>query len=170
MHELFSTLGIDWKLLLAQGFNFAIVLIVLTRFVYRPLVVLMDERRRIIEKGVEDAAAAEVRLLEITKERKIVLRAAEKEGELIIEELETRGRENAAIIVERAESDARQLIRVAEVEVKNRKENELEKLKDGIGELIASAISKAVSLDYKKIDKALIAEASDILKKELRSL
>jgi F-type H+-transporting ATPase subunit b len=170
MQELFTTLGIDWKLLLAQGFNFAVVLMVLTRFVYRPLVAMMDERRNKIEKGLQDAAAAEVRLAEIAHERKTVLRNAEKEGEHLIDVLEARGKESAALLVQRATEDAEQLLKDASEEAKKEKAREIEKVKGSIGEIIVAAISQAVAADPKRVDKALVTEASDILKKQLHSL
>ena len=37
MNELFAAFGIDWKLLLAQGVNFGIVLVALWYFLYRPV-------------------------------------------------------------------------------------------------------------------------------------
>ena len=57
--ELLSKLGIDWKLLLAQVVNFGILLGVLTVFVYRPLLDLLDARRERIAKAMEDAGRIE---------------------------------------------------------------------------------------------------------------
>jgi len=59
MSALFTQLGINWKLLLAQGINFGLLLVVLAKFVYRPLLKLMKEQREKIEfglKGAEEAA------------------------------------------------------------------------------------------------------------------
>src|SRR3989344_8250900 len=53
--ELLTKLGIDWKLLLAQIVNFTLLVGVLTYFVYRPLLNLLDQRREKIRKAMEDA-------------------------------------------------------------------------------------------------------------------
>ena len=52
MQELFHSLGIDWKLLLAQGTNFLVVLIVLTFVLWKPLIRVLNERRKKIEAGL----------------------------------------------------------------------------------------------------------------------
>ena len=52
--ELLTKLGVDWKLLIAQIVNFTILVSVLTYFVYRPLLDLLDARRERIRKAVED--------------------------------------------------------------------------------------------------------------------
>ena len=43
--ELFGKLGIEWKLLLAQGLNFILLLIILRKFLYKPILKMLDERR-----------------------------------------------------------------------------------------------------------------------------
>ena len=78
MNELLTTFGINWKLLLAQGFNFAVVLLVLWKFLYQPVLKMLDERRAAIEKGVKDAAAASEKLANADSEgREIVTKASQ---------------------------------------------------------------------------------------------
>ncbi len=57
--ELLTKLGVDWKLLIAQIVNFTILLSVLTYFVYRPLLNLLDARRERIAKAMENAKRIE---------------------------------------------------------------------------------------------------------------
>ena len=55
--ELLQTLGIEPKLLIAQIVNFAILLFVLWKVAYKPLLALMKERSDRIQKSLEDAEA-----------------------------------------------------------------------------------------------------------------
>jgi F-type H+-transporting ATPase subunit b len=55
MDSLIETFHIDWKLMIAQAINFAVVLLVLWRFALRPLKKLMDERSKTIEGGLMNA-------------------------------------------------------------------------------------------------------------------
>ncbi|PIR50188.1 F0F1 ATP synthase subunit B, partial [Candidatus Peregrinibacteria bacterium CG10_big_fil_rev_8_21_14_0_10_54_7] len=57
--ELLTKLGINWQLLLAQIVNFAIVVGVLSFFLYKPLLNLIDTRRERIRKAMEDAQRIE---------------------------------------------------------------------------------------------------------------
>src|SRR5262245_33785531 len=53
-----GALGVEWNLFAAQLLNFAIVFYVMHRFVYKPLLKLLDERTAKIEQGLADADAA----------------------------------------------------------------------------------------------------------------
>ena len=55
MESIISTFHIDWKIIIAQAFNFGIVFTVLYIFALKPLNKLMAERALKISKGVEDA-------------------------------------------------------------------------------------------------------------------
>ena len=62
MEELIQTFHIDWKLLIAQLINFAIVLFVLWKFAIKPLSKTMDKRTNDIEKSIDDAKKIEENL------------------------------------------------------------------------------------------------------------
>jgi len=69
MEEIAKVFGLDWKLLIIQAVNFGVLLLVLWYFLYKPVLKMLDERRGKIQKGVEDAENAEIRLTEIEGER-----------------------------------------------------------------------------------------------------
>ena len=71
--DLFGTLGIDWTLLLLQIISFAILVFILTKFVYPPIVAMLDRN----DKKIADAVKA-------TEE-------AQKNANKNLEELEERG-------------------------------------------------------------------------------
>lgn len=76
-----STLGLNGQLFLAQLINFGVLLFVLWRLLYRPLVAHMNARRERIEEGLANAEKASVRLREIDAERAAVLQQAENEAQ-----------------------------------------------------------------------------------------
>jgi F-type H+-transporting ATPase subunit b len=55
MESIISTFHIDWKIIIAQVVNFAIVFIVLYLFALKPLAKMMNERSGKIAKGLDDA-------------------------------------------------------------------------------------------------------------------
>ena len=55
MGQTLQTLGIYWPKLVAQMINFAIVLFVLWKFAYRPVLALLEDRRRRIAEAMENA-------------------------------------------------------------------------------------------------------------------
>src|ERR1035437_7360264 len=64
-NQLFLQLGIDWKLFLSQVVNFLILLVILTFFVYKPLIKVIKERTRKIQEGLDKAHEADIRLKEV---------------------------------------------------------------------------------------------------------
>ena len=60
--EIFAKLGIDWKLLIAQAINFAVLFWVLRRYAYKTMLDFLEKRTVRIEKGLQDAEAAQAKL------------------------------------------------------------------------------------------------------------
>src|SRR3990167_3710248 len=79
MGEFLSQFGISWKLLLSQLINFALILIVLRIFIYKPLLNVLKERREKIEKGLMKAEECDVRLKEVDE----MAKGKQKEEELL---------------------------------------------------------------------------------------
>ena len=55
MDSILSTFHIDWKIIIAQAINFAIVFTVLYIYARKPIAKLMGERGDKISKGLDDA-------------------------------------------------------------------------------------------------------------------
>lgn len=169
MAELFHALGVDWKLLLAQGINFFVVLVVLTVFVYRPLLAVMAERRKKIEAGLRGADEAEEKLKEIELLKTKTLTDAEKEALALVSRAEDDAKSRKDAIVHAAEVKAAQVLKEAESISERRKKEELERLLGEASGIVRSAIAKTVELDPEKIDEALIRRATQAAKESLAS-
>lgn len=102
MDGLLATFGISWKLLLAQSFNFALVLIVLWKFLYTPVLKMIDERRTVIAKGVMDAEAAAEKLARADGEGQQIITKASQAAESMYATARTRAEEKSAGILAEA--------------------------------------------------------------------
>ena len=114
MGELFSTFGINVKLLIIQMVNFGILLLALWYFLYTPILKMIDERRRKIEKGVKDAEEAEKRLGDIELERDGIFTEARKQADSIVGEAKERAVEKEKEMLTEAEHRALATERAAE--------------------------------------------------------
>ncbi|OHA09393.1 MAG: hypothetical protein A3B37_02415 [Candidatus Sungbacteria bacterium RIFCSPLOWO2_01_FULL_59_16] len=159
MADLFHQLGIDWRLLLAQGVNFFVVLAVLTALVYRPLLRLLAERRARIEFGLKGAAEAERRLKEIDMERTARIAAADREAVAIVGEAEQTARHRVEAIVDDANQKSEDILKNAASTAEHQRLQALDALAGEAHELIRAAIGKTVELDPKTIDEKLIHDA-----------
>ena len=107
MNQLLFQLGVDWKLFLSQAVNFGILLLVLTFFVYKPLIKIIKERNAKIKEGLDKAEEADVRLKEIDNigNEKIkeaenksidIIKATEKKAKVLEQDLQKKTEEKQA--------------------------------------------------------------------------
>lgn len=164
MIALFSQLGIDWRLFLSQAVNFFVLLAILSWFVYRPLVRLMNERRQKIETGLRQAAEAEQRLKAIDSLQAQKLAEADKAAVQVIASAEAQGQERSGVIIEQAEAKAGQLLTEAARIAEQQRQQEMERLTSQAATLVQLAIAKAVDMEPEQIDAALINKAVATLK------
>lgn len=164
MSELLSQLGIDFSLLISQGVNFFIVLAVLTFFVYRPLVKIMNERKARIDFGLKGADEAERKLLEVDVLKQEKIREGEKSAFEIIKSAENKAIARGDEIIKSAEDKAEDLLKKAK-EVEDQKRMEaFSKLSEESKSLIRGALAKMVKLSPDNFDEALIKEAIQEIK------
>ena len=78
--ELITKLGIDWKLLIAQVINFFILLFVLHRFAYRPILKMLKKRTDTIDKSLSDVKQIEKNLAESNQKKDELLRTARQQA------------------------------------------------------------------------------------------
>ena len=169
MDSLFTQLGINGKLLLAQGLNFLVVLSVLTVFVYKPLIKLTEERRKKIELGLRGAEEVEKRLVEADAAKEERIREADITALKIVSAAENDAKKRSEIIVAAAENKAESVVKEAAEVADRRKEEELRRLYGIAGALVKDAIARTVELEPGQIDEKLVNQAVDLLKKTPRS-
>lgn len=89
--EFVKTFGLNPQLLLAQIVNFLILLYLLKRFLYKPVLTLLKERQKRIEKGLLDAKAAEEALDRARKEGQMIVKHASEEAAKMLQEAKKDG-------------------------------------------------------------------------------
>lgn len=160
MEELIKTFQIDIKLIVAQLVNFAIVLFVLYKFAYGPILKMMTERTEKIEKGIKDAENAGAKLKEIEEKEKAVLTEARKQAQEIIASAEVVANKSKEEIVVAAKEQSEKILKDAEKKIEAEKTQMMQEVKGQIAELVVAATGKLISekIDGEK-DKEMIAKA-----------
>src|SRR5437868_5641633 len=85
MNEISQAFGIDWASLIAQIINFCILVFILSRFVYKPVLNMVDERRKMIAESMEKAKEIEKSKELMEQERAAILRKADVEGGVLLQ-------------------------------------------------------------------------------------
>jgi F-type H+-transporting ATPase subunit b len=155
--ELLNALGIDTRILIAQLINFTVLLFVLYKFAYKPLLKFLDERREKIRQGVENARRAEERLEEVKTQEKGIIKNAKKEALGIIEQAKLEAEEKREIMIVRAREEIGEIINSEKEKIRIEKAETLKEIRREVGGLVADALEKvlAESVD-KKRDQEII--------------
>ena len=145
MEQLLTVFGINWKLLLIQGINFALLLAVLSYFLYRPVLKMIDERQEKIAEGVRKSEAAELELAEAGKKGDSIVGNASREAEALAHAAKTRANEQALEIIKAAEHHADSIVADASARAEESKRQTLKESEREIARAAMLAAEKILS-------------------------
>jgi F-type H+-transporting ATPase subunit b len=140
--DMFTALGIDWQMLIFQGVAFLILVWILAKFVFPPLLKAVDDRQAKIEESTKAAAEAEKKA---------------EGAEVKIEEALKKARLEATDIVSTAKSEATAAIEKAENQAKTRAERIVSEAHEDIAKEVLSARNT-----LKKDTLKLVKEAAGV--------
>jgi F-type H+-transporting ATPase subunit b len=168
--DILNNLGINPIFLLAQIVNFVVLALLLRALLYGPITKMLDERRAKIEKGLEDARAAETARANAEAERQSVLDAARVEAQKLRAEANQQAEQSAAKIRADAQVEAEKIKADALSGLSAERDKMLSELRGQIAALAIAASSKLIgeSLDRQR-QEALIADFFAKVPAEVRS-
>jgi len=140
--DLAETFGWNWQLFLSQVVSFTIVALLLRRFAYKPILGILEERRRRIEEGLLNAEKIKQELAEAEKRYAEILAKANAQAQKMIDE----ARESSAHLSERKQQEA--VTAAEQIMVKAREAAALERertmaqLKHELGRLVVETTAK----------------------------
>ena len=137
-----ANLGIDIKLLAAQVINFALLLLILRRFAYQPMLQLMDERSARIEQGLKDAEAAAKKLRSVEEEEKTILAGARQQAKELLVETDKAAKERDAVKLSETEARIKKLLSDAEAKLADDRTRMVEDAKRELSETVMLAVEK----------------------------
>ena len=137
-----ANLGIDIKLLAAQVINFALLLLILRRFAYQPMLQLMDERSARIEQGLKDAEAAAKKLRSVEEEEKMILAGARQQAKELLVETDKAAKERDAVKLSETEARIMKLLSDAEAKLADDRTRMVEDAKRELSETVMLAVEK----------------------------
>src|SRR5260221_439051 len=115
--EILKNFGFDPVLLSAQIVNFLIILFLLRRFFYKPLLALLKDRETTIKEGLEKAEEGRKLLEKALEEEKTILRNAQKQASSILEDAKNQAKAIASESEENAKKRTEKLIDEARLQI-----------------------------------------------------
>ncbi|MCX7868728.1 MAG: F0F1 ATP synthase subunit B [Terrimicrobiaceae bacterium] len=157
--NLFQTFGVNWQKFGAQVILFGLVYWILNRFAFGPILAMLNERRRRIEEGQQNAEKIKRQLAEAELRYQEILRKANEDAGRLLEEA-------------RASSDAH--TRKATQQAIHEAEAILERAREAIGQERAKMVAEVrkemaglvVATTAKVAGKVLTAEDQNRLAEE----
>lgn len=150
MSDLITTFGLNWKIMIIQIVNFGILLYVLKRFVFEPVMTMIERRQRLIEQGVADAREASEKNQKADAEGKKVIAQATREADSIIANSKVRAEEVGATIARSVEQKAQTALKDAEMRAAEIKERALQESKAEIAQAAVLVAEKLLRSEAKK--------------------
>ncbi len=144
MDSLIETFHIDWKLMVAQAVNFAVVIAVLYWFALRPLSKLMGERKQEIEKGLTDAKTNAETLKETQKNYDEALSKARTEANSIVMQAKKDAEQEKARILAESKSQADAMIDAGKKELEAQKQKTIDEAKIELARIVVLSTEKVL--------------------------
>jgi len=165
MGSIFERLGIDGKLLIFQIVNFSILLFVLTKVLYKPLLGFLESRQKRIEDSLKRAEKIDKEWEEISRTRKEEMSKIENEAVRVIEESKNEAERKSKEIIQNADIKVEKIVKEAKENISKEREAVLKEVKEEIADYVVLAVEKILKRSLKDGDeKGLAKEALKALK------
>ena len=102
MSEILRTFGVNWPGFIAQAIAFALVLFILWKFAFGPIIAVLEERRRRIAEGMSNAEKIKLQLAESEVKYRQLLDDANAQAQKLVHE----ARASSDALAERRQQDA----------------------------------------------------------------
>jgi F-type H+-transporting ATPase subunit b len=137
-----NTLGLNWAGLIWHALNFIVLLLLLRIALYRPVLKMLDDRKRRVQDSMEQAELARRQAEQAETERQQLLAEMRREAEAI----RTRADEQAKRIIAeagaRAQEEGSRILAQAAAERDLLKQQTLAEVRVQIADLVVSAVDR----------------------------
>jgi F-type H+-transporting ATPase subunit b len=146
------------KSLIIQAVNFGLLLLVLWRFLYRPLLAMMRERSEAIRKSLDEAQAARAEAQREREEHAAKIQAAHAEAQAIRTTALKEAAEEQRRLVEAARGEAARLVESARAELEQDVRRARQELRQEVGALAVTVAERLIKKSLRDEDHRRIVD------------
>lgn len=153
--------GLNWKLFLAQLINFGLVVLVLWRWVFKPVTTALEKRTKKIEQSLLDADHVKRQRAELEEYKKEQQKKARADYQNLLLEVERVAGQQKEKILSDARKEAEALIAQARERTNEERAHMVKELKAQFSEFVVLAVEKVISekmnktIDARYIEKTM---------------
>ncbi len=153
-----EALGISLTEFVFYMINFLILVGVLTKFLYKPFLNVLEQRKKKIQDAFDSAEMTNRRADEKMANYTQRIANVEEEGREIIKEAKQRAEAQAAEIISEANAKADQIIASAERQIEQERQKAVDDMKRQVAELALMAAEKIIERDIAHIGQEQIVD------------
>jgi F-type H+-transporting ATPase subunit b len=153
-----TTFGVNWPHLIAQTVSFGLVCVLLYFLAYKPILLMLETRRKLIASGLANAEKIKAELARIDSERQAVLAAANADGQRLIEEARAAAARLQADETARAVASGEQILQRAREAAERERTLMRAELRRDVGRLVVQATASVTGKILTADDHRRLAE------------
>jgi F-type H+-transporting ATPase subunit b len=155
-----GSIGLDWHSLVLQIINFAILLLLLKKFAYKPILDILESRHKKVEESLKNAKDIEKLKISLEKEKETILKDAHAKAQNILEQSKKQAGEMLTAAEQKAADRDQQLLAAANAKIAHETEQVHKSLLNEAATFIAKATEKVLNRKLDStVDHAFINEA-----------
>ena len=117
-----SPFTVDTQMIFLTWVTFILLLVILYKFAWKPLLLVLDNRAKMVRQAVEDADKVKQELQAVAQKQEQIIREAENKAKDIIQQSRTAALDAAKVINDKAKEESKILIENAIREIKEESE------------------------------------------------
>ena len=160
MAELLTSLHIEWQLIIAQAVNFLLLLFLLTKFVYGPLMATLNKRRETIEESLQKAADIEEQAANARTYHEEQLVKAGDEAQAIITEARAAADEERGARLAKTQEEIEALFARATKEIATQKDEMISDVEKRMADMLIPALENVLRESVDEETRAKLFERS----------
>ena len=146
------------KSLIIQAFNFLLLLFLLSKLLYRPLMAKMDERSQAIQRSLDEAQAARAQAQKEREEHAAKIQASHAEAQQIRAEALKDAADEQRRLVEAAKAEAGRLVTSARQEMDQDVRRARQELRQEVADLAIAAAERLIKKSLNDADHRRIVD------------
>ena len=140
--KIVETFGVNWPLFTSQCIAFLVVAFLLKKMAYKPVLEMLETRRKTIAKSMENAEQIKAELAETQAERDKVLAEANQKAQEMIADAKEAAQQVGEAEGQKAVKQAEEIIRKAREVTEADRDSMMAELKAEIGRLVVDTTAK----------------------------
>ncbi len=152
--------GIEGPFLVSQIISFCVVVFVLYKFAFKPVLVTIDERQTKIADGLKYAEDMKSKLEDAEAQHKEIVQKASQEAQQIVNDARAIAEERISKSSQEASSRAAEIMTKSEQQIELDRKKMLAEARSEIARLVVATTSKVLAKELSSDDKSRFTESA----------